>query len=161
MLANGGLSSLDGDGLGPDSGPVTGSVSLLSRDDCIARLECQSIGRVAVTSRALPAIVPVNYRVSGSSVVFRTEPGGMLARACDNTVVAFEVDDIADDGRSGWSVLVVGVAELLDGSAALRAMETGVVSAAGDDREQFVAITLGQVSGRRVGDGNTPESRAS
>ena len=164
MPANRGLSSLGADGLGSDPGSVT--VSLLSRDDCIDRLECQSIGRVAVTSRALPAIVPVNYRVSGSSVVFRTEPGGMLAHTCDNTVVAFEVDDIAEDGRSGWSVLVVGVAELLEGSAALRAMETGLVSAAGDDRDQFVGITLGQISGRRVGPGTTPagttpESRAS
>lgn len=135
---------------------------MLSREDCIDRLTHRSIGRVAVTSRALPAIVPVNYCVSGSSVVFRTEPGGMLARACNNTVVAFEVDDIADDGRSGWSVLVVGVAELLEGSAALRAMETGLVSAAGDDLEQFVSITLAQVSGRVVGPGaGAPESRAS
>jgi len=161
MQANRGLSPLGSDAIWLDPESVTGSLSLLSRDDCIDRLQHQSIGRVAVTTRALPAIVPVNYRVTGSSVVFRTEPGGMLARACDNTVVAFEVDDITDDGRSGWSVLVVGVAELLEGSAALRAMATGLVSAAGDDREQFVAITLSQVSGRRVGNCTTPESDAS
>jgi nitroimidazol reductase NimA-like FMN-containing flavoprotein (pyridoxamine 5'-phosphate oxidase superfamily) len=122
----------------------------LTWDECLDRLRAGSIGRIAVTHRALPAIVPVNYVLSGSRVVFRTEPGGMLARACAGAVVAFEVDDLDSDGRSGWSVLVVGLAELLDGSAALRASETGLVSAVGDGRDQFVAITIGQLSGRLI-----------
>lgn len=122
----------------------------LDRDESLRRLRGTSVGRLAVTHQALPAIVPVNYVVVGSSVVFRTEPGGMLARACDNTVVAFEVDDLAPDGRTGWSVLVVGVAELLSGSAAVRAVETGLVSAAGQGRDQFVAVTIGQLTGRQI-----------
>lgn len=120
----------------------------LNHDECLRRLGMTSIGRVAVTSKALPAVVPVNYVLTGNTIVFRTEPDGMLAHACDGTVVAFEIDDLADDGQTGWSVLVVGVAELLDGSAALRALETGLVSAAGSGRDQFVAIRIGTVTGR-------------
>jgi nitroimidazol reductase NimA-like FMN-containing flavoprotein (pyridoxamine 5'-phosphate oxidase superfamily) len=115
----------------------------LTWDECLDRLHIGSVGRIAVTHRALPAIVPVNYVLSGSRVVFRTEPGGMLARACAGTVVAFEVDELDPEGRSGWSVLVVGQAELLDGSAALRAAE-------GSGRDQFVAISIGQLSGRLI-----------
>ena len=74
----------------------------------------------------------------------------MLARACDNTVVAFEVDELCDDGQCGWSVLIVGVAELLTGSAAVRASQTGLVSAAGDGRDQFVAVAIGQLTGRVI-----------
>lgn len=122
----------------------------LTWEECLDRLRVGSIGRIAVTHRALPAIVPVNYVLSGSRVVFRTEPGGMLARACAGTVVAFEVDDLDPDGRSGWSVLVVGLAELLEGSAAVRAAETGLVAAVGDGRDQFVAITIGQLTGRVI-----------
>jgi nitroimidazol reductase NimA-like FMN-containing flavoprotein (pyridoxamine 5'-phosphate oxidase superfamily) len=115
------------------------------------RLIDHSIGRIAVTSRALPAIVPVNYIVTGrTTIVFRTELGGMLARAADDNVVAFEVDELAGDGRSGWSVLVVGVARHLDGSALTRALEGRVVTAMGDGRDQFVAITIGQITGRIV-----------
>jgi hypothetical protein len=44
----------------------------------------------------------------------------------------------------------VGLAELLDGSAALRATEAGLVSAAGPGRDQFVAITIGQLTGREI-----------
>ena len=122
----------------------------LTWDDCLERLQSSTIGRVAVTHRALPAIVPVNYVITGSRVVFRTEPGGMIARACAGSVVAFEVDDVSPDGQSGWSVLVVGLAELLEGSAAVRASEMGLVAAVGGGRDQFVAITIGQLTGRLI-----------
>ena len=122
----------------------------LTWDECLDRLRAGSVGRIAVTHRALPAIVPVNYALSGSRVVFRTEPGGMLARACGGNVVAFEVDDVQPDGSGGWSVLVVGMAELLEGSAAVRAAETGLVAAVGGGRDQFVAIAIGQLSGRII-----------
>jgi uncharacterized protein len=92
----------------------------------------------------------VNYRLDGHRIVFRTQESGVLARACDDAVVAFEIDDIGADGRSGWSVLVVGLARLLTGSAALRALELNVVSAADNHRDRFVGISLGQVSGRLV-----------
>jgi nitroimidazol reductase NimA-like FMN-containing flavoprotein (pyridoxamine 5'-phosphate oxidase superfamily) len=122
----------------------------LTWEQCLDRLATATVGRIAVTHRALPAIVPVNFVLSGSRILFRTEPGGMLANACKGNVVAFEVDDVGPDGRSGWSVLVVGLAELLDGSAALRATEAGLVSAAGPGRDQFVAITIGQLTGREI-----------
>jgi uncharacterized protein len=123
----------------------------LTWEECVARLESSTVGRIAVTHRALPAIVPVNFAMSGSRVIFRTEPGGMLASACAGAVVAFEVDDVSPDGRRGWSVLLVGMAELLEGSAAVRANETGLVAAVGGGRDQFVAITIGQLSGRLIG----------
>ena len=135
-------------------------VGVLTHDQCLARIASATIGRVAVTSRALPAVVPVNYTLAGNRIVFRTRRGGMLARACDDAVVGFQVDDLARDGRSGWSVLVVGVARLLEGSEDLRALELNLISAVdgyGDD--QFVGIALGQVSGRMVADvrhGNVP-----
>lgn len=128
----------------------------LTREQCLEHLRMESIGRVAVTHQALPVILPVNYVLSGNSVLFRTEPGGMLARACDNSVVAFEIDRLAPDGRSGWSVLVVGFAELLSGSAAVRALETGLSSAAGEGRDQFVAIAAAQVTGRIVHPSHDP-----
>jgi nitroimidazol reductase NimA-like FMN-containing flavoprotein (pyridoxamine 5'-phosphate oxidase superfamily) len=127
-------------------------VGVLSHEQCLARLASSTVGRVAVTSRALP-VVPVNFTLAGNRIVFRTKRSGMLARACDGAVVGFEVDDLARDGQSGWSVLVVGVARLLEGSEDLRALELNLVSAVdgyGDD--QFVGIALGQVSGRLVSD---------
>lgn len=126
------------------------TAQLLTRDECLDRLRSASVGRIAVTHRALPAIVPVNYAMNGSRVLFRTERDGMLARACAGSVVAFEIDELDPAGHGGWSVLVVGMAELLEGSAAVRAAETGLFSAVGPGRDQFVAITVGQLTGRQI-----------
>lgn len=124
----------------------------LTENECLRRLAEHKVGRISVTSRALPVIVPVNYVLTGHTILFRTEPGGMLANATDNTVVAFEVDDLADDGRSGWSVLAVGVAQHIEGSREVRALESALASAVGEGRDLFVTVTLGQLTGRAVVD---------
>lgn len=121
----------------------------LSRAECMDRLRRGHIGRVSVTHRALPAIVPVNYTLD-HGIVFRTRSGGMLDGACRGTVVAFEVDNLEEDGTAGWSVLVVGVADGLEGSEKVRALNLGLASALGGDTDHFVRITLGNVSGREI-----------
>lgn len=124
----------------------------LSYDECLRRLDAGGVGRVAITRHALPAILPVNYVRRGANIVFRTEPGGMLSHGCDGKVVAFEIDGIDPGGRAGWSVLVVGTASIVDGDADVQAAGTELSSAVTAGREQFVAITVGQVSGREVVD---------
>jgi nitroimidazol reductase NimA-like FMN-containing flavoprotein (pyridoxamine 5'-phosphate oxidase superfamily) len=127
-------------------------MATLSRDECLQALTSGSVGRIAITAQALPAIVPVSYAMDGHTIVFRTKADGMLARACDGNVVAFEIDHLWPDGRVRWSVMAVGVASLLEGSQAIRALELNLASAAGEDRNQFVAITIGRISGRCIGD---------
>jgi nitroimidazol reductase NimA-like FMN-containing flavoprotein (pyridoxamine 5'-phosphate oxidase superfamily) len=126
-------------------------MTTLTHEECLRALSTGSVGRVAITAQALPAIVPVNYTLDGRTIVFRTRTDGTLARACDSNVVAFEVDQLGND-HTGWSVLVVGVAALLSGSDALRAVQLNLASAAGEDRDQFVSIAIGRISGRRIGD---------
>jgi nitroimidazol reductase NimA-like FMN-containing flavoprotein (pyridoxamine 5'-phosphate oxidase superfamily) len=123
----------------------------LDWDECLERLRGATVGRVAFTHQALPFVAPVNYTLLGRKVVFRTAAEGMIARGCDGAVVAFEVDELSPDGQYGWSVVVVGPSEPLDGSAALRAVESNLVSAVGEGRDVFIAISLGQVTGRSVG----------
>jgi nitroimidazol reductase NimA-like FMN-containing flavoprotein (pyridoxamine 5'-phosphate oxidase superfamily) len=126
------------------------SLLVLSREECLQRLRTASVGRVATTHRAMPAILPVNYTLLDDSVCFRTEPGGILARACDDAVVAFEIDDIAPDGHSGWSVMVVGTAHRVDADDAARRGLDDLPTALDDDRSQVVAIAIGTVTGRAV-----------
>lgn len=121
-----------------------GSLRTLTYDECLRRLDAGTVGRVAITEHAMPAIVPVNFVRSGDRILFRTDPDGMLAHGCDRTVVAFEIDGVDPGGRAGWSVLVVGSAELVKGGL------TDVASAVRDRDGQLVAINLTQVSGREV-----------
>ena len=121
----------------------------LTRDECLERVRAGRIGRVAVTHRALPAILPVNY-VFDHGVVFRTRTGSMLDSACRGAVVAFEIDGLAEDGTAGWSVLIVGVANGLEGSERLRAVNLGLSSALGDTTDHFVRVSLGTMTGREI-----------
>jgi nitroimidazol reductase NimA-like FMN-containing flavoprotein (pyridoxamine 5'-phosphate oxidase superfamily) len=65
----------------------------LSRVECLQLLARGSLGRVAFTERALPAIRPVNYALVGNHVLLRIDGDG-LGRRLDGQVVAFEVDEI-------------------------------------------------------------------
>ena len=58
-----------------------------------------TLGRVAVTMDALPAIFPVDFPLVGDEIVFLTGEGTKLSAARLGKVVAFEAD-WADKGRS-------------------------------------------------------------
>lgn len=125
----------------------------LEPDECMRLLGSVGVGRVGVTIDALPAVLPVNYVVSGGAIVFRTVPGTKLDAATAGAVVAFEADayGTAED-RSGWSVLVRGVAEEVTHPAQLvAARELPLESWAWDGgADRFVRIEPTVVTGRRI-----------
>lgn len=128
-----------------------GTLRELPRDECMALLREKSLGRVAYTDHALPAITPINYVLDGDTVVFRTATGTRLADGTRDAVVAFEVDETDEVTHEGWSVVVVGVAsQITRASDSLRALELSLAPWAGGDRNHFVRITPSFVSGRRI-----------
>lgn len=122
----------------------------LSRSECLDLLGRSSLGRVAFTERALPAIRPVNYALVGHQLVLRTEADG-LGRRLDGQVVAFEVDEIDMEKQTGWSVVVMGTARLLSKPGDLvRADLVALVTFAGDGHDARVCIVPGAMTGRRI-----------
>ncbi|HET9077971.1 MAG TPA: pyridoxamine 5'-phosphate oxidase family protein [Acidimicrobiales bacterium] len=88
---------------------------LLDERECRELLKLNGVGRIGLSIGALPAIFPVTYTVDGDSIVFSTPTGTQIAESSGRGVLAFETGQIDPDGRSGWSVLAVGMAlELLD-----------------------------------------------
>jgi nitroimidazol reductase NimA-like FMN-containing flavoprotein (pyridoxamine 5'-phosphate oxidase superfamily) len=123
----------------------------LSPAECLRLLATEEVGRVVYTDGALPAVRPVNYALDGHNIVFRVEKGSRLAEAIRDSVVAFEVDSLDRSGRIGWSVVATGVANLVNiGSELTRAISLGVAPWAPGNRAQFVRVTPGLLSGRRV-----------
>ena len=57
-------------------------------------------------------MIPVNFAVTGAEVLVRTTAYSEMARECDDSPVAFEVDEVDASARSGWSVLMRGRAHL-------------------------------------------------
>lgn len=123
----------------------------LTRPEAVRLLGLGCVGRVVYTDAALPAITPVNYALRGRAVVFRTAAGSRLARAVDGAVVAFEVDDVRHEPGPWWSVVVLGVAEVLDDAGnSGGADEVAVRPWAPGDHDQLVRVVPATVTGRRL-----------
>jgi nitroimidazol reductase NimA-like FMN-containing flavoprotein (pyridoxamine 5'-phosphate oxidase superfamily) len=110
-------------------------------------LRAQALGRLAYQIAGDVWIVPVNYVVDGSRVVFRTAEGSKLFGTTVNQRVAFEVDEV--DVDHAVSVVVRGTARHLTGIAADEAEALPLQPWVGTEKLQFVAITADEVTGRR------------
>jgi nitroimidazol reductase NimA-like FMN-containing flavoprotein (pyridoxamine 5'-phosphate oxidase superfamily) len=126
-------------------------LEVLERDECIRLLGTATLGRIGVTSGALPTVLPINFRFDGSRILFRTGVGTKLDAATQNAVVAFEVDEIDPFAHTGWSVVVQGVAHELTDPDELEEVQRPPLArwAPGEDH-RVVAIAPEIVSGRRI-----------
>ncbi|HZU73502.1 MAG TPA: pyridoxamine 5'-phosphate oxidase family protein [Acidimicrobiales bacterium] len=130
---------------------VDEGLELLEESECRELLARGSIGRVGVSIGALPAIFPVNYVVADDAVVFRTGQGTKLEAATDHAVVAFEVDDFDRLHHCGWSVLVMGTANLVTNPAEEAVLRRLPLRPwAGGRRWAFVRVPIVFISGRRI-----------
>lgn len=127
-------------------------LEVLGLEKCLQLLASVPIGRVAVTDRGQPLIVPVNHRVLGNAVVFQTTEGSKLSAAMLGRPAAFEVDGFDTVARTGWSVVLQGHVELVDDPetlAALDALDQPTWSLHAVDG-RWVALRADEISGRRL-----------
>lgn len=136
------------------SGPAVdhGGLEVLSLERCLELLHSVAVGRIAFLSAGGPVILPVNHAVEGRTVVFRTAVGSKLDAAVRAAVVAFEADDYDPAGRTGWSVLVRGVADVvLDRHEIERLEDLGLEAwADGIARDHWIRVRPDEISGRRI-----------
>lgn len=127
-------------------------LEILSKDECLELLASEPVGRIAFIHEGAPVVLPVNHRVEGRTVVFRTDLGSKLSAAVMERVVAFEVDSYDAATQSGWSVLLRGTAESVDDTDAVAELDRLELTpwAAAGDRQHWVRVHPDEISGRRV-----------
>jgi nitroimidazol reductase NimA-like FMN-containing flavoprotein (pyridoxamine 5'-phosphate oxidase superfamily) len=122
----------------------------LDREASLRLLVTATLGRIGVTDKALPTILPVNFVFDGEKILVRTGVGTKLHAAAVGAVVAFEVDDFDPIYHSGWSVVVTGPAqELTDPSELARVRRANLPHWSPGDGH-VIAIDPAIVSGRRI-----------
>jgi uncharacterized protein len=128
-------------------------IELLDREECVRLLAADEIGRLAINVGHAPTILPVNYRMDGDAVVFRSDPGAKLdfgARA----PVSFEIDGFDRAARTGWSVVVSGRLDEVtryDAETYDRVHALPVQPWAGGEKAHWVRIVPSRITGRRIG----------
>ena len=123
----------------------------LSPAECFDLLEPGGVGRVGFASADGIMMLPVNFAVTGATIIFRTAPDTLLALHAD-AHVSFEVDRIEEALHGGWSVLVQGHAHTVTDEREVKHLEDGthLEPWAGGARDVYVRIAPTRISGRRI-----------
>lgn len=122
---------------------------VLTRAECLGLLRTVRVGRVALSHRALPMILPVHFLLDDDDrIIVRTAAGTTLDRATDRTVVAFEAEGPSGAVEPSWSVVVHGFATHPE---SLLLATPGLVD---------IAIGVDEVTGREVLDTSDPMAPA-
>jgi nitroimidazol reductase NimA-like FMN-containing flavoprotein (pyridoxamine 5'-phosphate oxidase superfamily) len=131
----------------------------LTSEECYALLGASEVGRLGVYAGHYPLVVPVNYGVDHGVIVVRTSEGTKLA-AADHANVTFEVDELDPRTRTGWSVLVRGLAEEVTDHHRAELVERTRSSAvqpwAPGELGHWLRIIPQDISGRRILPGQLP-----
>lgn len=124
----------------------------LTPDECRQLVAAGGVGRfLFVEPGRGPVAIPVNFRMDGYDVVFRTASEGSTTEGLREQQVSFDVDHLDDALGEGWSVLLSGTASMITDPADLdHAKALGIDPWAGGDRPVYVRITVKQVTGRRI-----------
>jgi nitroimidazol reductase NimA-like FMN-containing flavoprotein (pyridoxamine 5'-phosphate oxidase superfamily) len=129
----------------------------LDEAECLRLITPGGIGRIAYSGRYGPTVFPVNYRLYGGTIVFRTAQDSPTDEDLRTGIahaeyrVAFEIDEIDLAAREGWSVLVQGpVHHVESDSERADVLEAGLETWPGGDRELFLRIVPSRVTGRRI-----------
>ena len=130
-------------------------LEILPFDECLRLLAAVPVGRIGFFADGEVVVLPVNHVIDGQDPVFRTARGSKLSAAEGQNLAAFEADRYDEQTRTGWSVLVIGRAEVVyDEAEVQRLNRRGLhpwVTAV--ERPFWIRIRATSVSGRR-----TPET---
>ena len=136
------------------------ALEVVDSAECRRLLGTRRIGRLGLAGGRFPVILPVNYALDGDVIVVRTGSRSILG-AADHGRVAFEVDEVDERARSGWSVLAQAVVhEVADTDRAeliARTRASGVEPWAPGDRGHWLRLVPVHLTGRRIVPGWLPE----
>jgi hypothetical protein len=88
----------------------------MTRDEALRRLGSVPLGRIVFTRHAMPVIRPANHLIDEGQVIIGSHESPAIAIAAGQgpgTVVVYEADDLDPATRTGWSVMVTGLARLV------------------------------------------------
>ena len=122
----------------------------LTDAECRRLLTTRTLGRVGLTSGALPMIMPVEYVYEDGVITFRTEQDAKLRAAVHGAVLAFEVDAYDAATGRGWSVHVLGRATVLAAPHEIAPLPTLDTATPVTGPRHYVRLHCELVSGRRL-----------
>jgi nitroimidazol reductase NimA-like FMN-containing flavoprotein (pyridoxamine 5'-phosphate oxidase superfamily) len=135
------------------------ALSPLGRAEALRRLGSVPLGRIVFSERALPAIRPVNHALLDGRIIICSHDGAAIVGVAGlpgGTVVAYEADEINVADRTGWSVVVTGLAKIVDDPAEAARCKAVLRPWLGGDMGYVIRIEPEIVTGFALSDGGAP-----
>jgi nitroimidazol reductase NimA-like FMN-containing flavoprotein (pyridoxamine 5'-phosphate oxidase superfamily) len=125
----------------------------LTAETCTKLLAGEEVGRIAFAGEdGYPVVLPVNYRLDGDLIVFRTAEGLKLENVPLRRV-AFEVDRFDLSAKTGWSLLVRGHAREVTsalGEPYESLRKAPLAPWAPGSKDHWVAVETDSITGRQI-----------
>jgi len=86
---------------------------LIPEEECWELLATASVGRLALSVKVLPTILPVQYYLDGHTLAVCLGHHEVTERSLHDAIIAFAADAIDPVTRSGWSVQIQGRSVIL------------------------------------------------
>jgi uncharacterized protein len=137
-------------------------LEILHLGDCFLLLGSVPLGRLGFVAGGEVVILPVNFVVDGQDVVFRTAAGSKLSAVEVGHYVGFEADSYDETTGTGWSVVVNGLAEIVESEDEAARLDTLGLSSWGGAAtgRVWVRIRPTSITGRRIPVGEATETVA-
>jgi nitroimidazol reductase NimA-like FMN-containing flavoprotein (pyridoxamine 5'-phosphate oxidase superfamily) len=127
------------------------SVQLIHDNECEELLRSHRWGRLAVQVVDHPEVFPLNYAMDGHRIVFRIDRGAKLASLRQNHIASFQIDEVDEEQRCGWSVMAVGpISEAIDAGDIERLEGLGLESWVTSESNHWMQLSPHRLSGRRL-----------
>ena len=125
----------------------------LGPDECRMLLTTHRprLGRLAFIADGRAQVFPMNYVVVGDRIYFLPAPGSKLRAAARAQEVTFELDEVDEVWREGWSVLAYGrLHEVTDEAEVADVGRRPLRPWAGGDRPHVLRLDVHRMTGRRI-----------
>jgi uncharacterized protein len=129
------------------------SMEVLSSEECFGLLGYTPVGRIAFLADGSVQIFPINYKVDGERIVFRSPIGSKLDAAEMGRRVTFEADQWDPHSKAGWSVVANGhIREVADEDRVAELEQIGLEPWLDHPEMNWIEIVIEDISGRRLPD---------
>lgn len=125
----------------------------LTVDECRLLLTTHRprLGRLAFLADGRAQVFPMNFIAVDDRIYFLTAPGSKLRAATRGQEVTFELDDVDEVWREGWSVLAYGrLHEVTDEAELADVRQRPLRPWAGGERTHVLRLDIRTMTGRRI-----------
>jgi nitroimidazol reductase NimA-like FMN-containing flavoprotein (pyridoxamine 5'-phosphate oxidase superfamily) len=125
-------------------------LEILAPAECRSLVEGNEFGRLAFADANTVTVLPVTYTVVDDHLVIRTTSGSKMVAASDRRPAALEIDSFDERRHTGWSVLVRGRLDLVDGEAEVAALDASELHSWVRAGGTYIRLSIDEVTGRRM-----------